>query len=1110
MAKKPEKKPQAKARPKPAKPEKKTAKVVAKVAKAPAKLPAKPAARPVKLAASSKPVDKSANKGDLLRLWSTHAQETSDIPSLFHQIALFLKKHIGFETMNLHTGAGHNSTLVGVHHAGSSYVSESAEFSGPAAEPGQILKEATVFLVEEGSPVKQTLRGSSLVVQVHSISENGPAILTLTAGESSPAYLKSDLQVLQSLTPLLTPVVINFHQISFRKKQAETQSQLRDLQKQAKEHARELDEQKRSIAEELTAKHQSELTALAEKQAAETEGLKEKIKSLESASWEVAEKLQSETSQVASLSEQLRSVTEKADSAILEIKQLRASNAELEQARNKAADEERAKHADRIAELELSLEEAQSESKKAHASIDSELQKVRSELQAIQAEKAKFQSELAARDRLLEEAGMERARKEDDLQKRIDEANRALEAQKADAEKEMRDLKLAKERLEQDAGNARRTTDQQTNSLRQEIAKLEEQLKQAQAQAQKELAFQEAKNREIASHLADEKTKLANEEKRAALELSKLQTIIEQKEKEALEIRATNDKQATGLKSEIQSKLAEIERMQAEIATRNKSLEESREQSAGLNRSLDELGKRAQNLESELKRNEEKTKRAETDLEGARKEIYRLQEERTEAHKRIKAVEELLLIRDRDLKQQAEELTLTHEEIAGLTADIKTLRTEKEQLQATVASQTKDLGHYRERESRLEQDVLGLQEEKRILGGKLERQAEEIAKLKQNVQQEIKERESVLSELANVRGKEKRLGEELQSALSREKGSREEGVILFNFARALAEVEDFQSRLEALRKGLSARIQINRMFAYSLRGEDRLRLEEAYSSKWLTLSGNPYFQLADTVMGTALATLKPDVLKPGMLEIPDSAIAKIIPLDEAKGPGTVIVPLAESKETLGVLCVVCDVALPESELRLLANLSPLIATSLRQRLEEEGRKGTKIRTETKNAIIAYLGHRLHKRGLEIDPARRPEEQMAGFELWANDLARSCNESGIESELEIPPKTLMRLSDIIKAPAHLYYIAMEAVDNIRLHSEATKMSIRLREDGTAIALTIEDNGEGLLRKAGTETPAKGTGLRAIRNLAVDSGAECRMSKGADGKGLKIECTWHLGD
>ncbi|MCE9598508.1 MAG: hypothetical protein K8S54_11110, partial [Spirochaetia bacterium] len=75
--------------------------------------------------------------------------------------------------------------------------------------------------------------------------------------------------------------------------------------------------------------------------------------------------------------------------------------------------------------------------------------------------------------------------------------------------------------------------------------------------------------------------------------------------------------------------------------------------------------------------------------------------------------------------------------------------------------------------------------------------------------------------------------------------------------------------------------------------------------------------------------------------------------------------------------------------------------------------------------------------------------------------------------------------------------------------ATRMSILLKEEAGVIALTIEDNGEGLLRKAGTEKPTHGTGLSAIRNLAMDSGAECKMSKGSEGRGLKIECSWPLG-
>ena len=63
---------------------------------------------------------------------------------------------------------------------------------------------------------------------------------------------------------------------------------------------------------------------------------------------------------------------------------------------------------------------------------------------------------------------------------------------------------------------------------------------------------------------------------------------------------------------------------------------------------------------------------------------------------------------------------------------------------------------------------------------------------------------------------------------------------------------------------------------------------------------------------------------------------------------------------------------------------------------------------------------------------------------------------------------------------LLRIAQEAVQNVKLHAEATRLQVLLEYDADAVALTISDNGKGFT----VETPAQsGAPLRAS---GVDSG------------------------
>jgi len=71
-----------------------------------------------------------------------------------------------------------------------------------------------------------------------------------------------------------------------------------------------------------------------------------------------------------------------------------------------------------------------------------------------------------------------------------------------------------------------------------------------------------------------------------------------------------------------------------------------------------------------------------------------------------------------------------------------------------------------------------------------------------------------------------------------------------------------------------------------------------------------------------------------------------------------------------------------------------------------------------------------------------------------------------------------------------------------------MEIHFLKNENTINLTITDDGEGLIRTAGSDNPQKGTGLKAIRNLIGNSGGTLKMGRGSNGWGLSLEIVWRM--
>jgi signal transduction histidine kinase len=84
--------------------------------------------------------------------------------------------------------------------------------------------------------------------------------------------------------------------------------------------------------------------------------------------------------------------------------------------------------------------------------------------------------------------------------------------------------------------------------------------------------------------------------------------------------------------------------------------------------------------------------------------------------------------------------------------------------------------------------------------------------------------------------------------------------------------------------------------------------------------------------------------------------------------------------------------------------------------------------------------------------------------------------------------------------HLFRICQEALTNVARHSGATRVEIRLRQEGERIKLAIADNGRGLA--GGRRAEDAGMGLIGMRARARNVGGELTI-RSTEGAGVKVE-------
>lgn len=155
--------------------------------------------------------------------------------------------------------------------------------------------------------------------------------------------------------------------------------------------------------------------------------------------------------------------------------------------------------------------------------------------------------------------------------------------------------------------------------------------------------------------------------------------------------------------------------------------------------------------------------------------------------------------------------------------------------------------------------------------------------------------------------------------------------------------------------------------------------------------------------------------------------------------------------------------------------------------EEEAGRLQKAKTLVKESADEMRGL---SRGLR--PAGLPEGDLFSA---LEGLAQSFGSTRFETE----PLGSLSLDE--EEATQLYRVAQEAVNNARQHTEEADIAVRVYREEGALALEVEDNGDGFVPS--TLERKKSLGLRSMRYRAETIGADLHVTS-APGEGTLIRC------
>ncbi len=535
-----------------------------------------------------------------------------------------------------------------------------------------------------------------------------------------------------------------------------------------------------------------------------------------------------------------------------------------------------------------------------------------------------------------------------------------------------------------------------------------------------------------------------------------------------------------------------------------------------------------------------------SDSQGQRKELESSLQAASDDRKNLEST-----IAERDLQ-----LSAFQKEIEAQELRIITLEEHLEDSKKREIAMGLEINSYRENEKLTQERVAELESVLELRKKEMEEQLNRAKDLEHAVDQLSSTVTNLKEDLHDTMKQKESLHEELTRAQSREKGAREEGMLFTGLLETLSIYESFTDKLHYVIQSAPFPSPVVRTVLFSAVDENTLEYHSVIAGdlEWKALLGI-HVPLSNTAFGNAFAsghteylTRIPDAdfplpegldlesLIPDYGQLPYVASYLILPLfDGGRVTGAAVFGMSEAK------------APGETALHIFQHLSPLLATALRFDIINNGFSRFNLGMESLKRMNRHIQERYLEfatftrkllegsaqatsepenggPGKNLDEIPRltrivtllpegtiPVKKDEHFIDWVSRLCQTLEETmKLEQMIEIEPEALRRLSvhwDGDLSP--LYWITLEAIDNVARHSMARNLKVHLKENRKdIITFSIVDSGEGLLRTAGTEEPKQGKGLVAIRHLTSITDGELRLGRDEKGYGLGLNIEWNL--
>ena len=784
---------------------------------------------------------------------------------------------------------------------------------------------------------------------------------------------------------------------------------------------------------------------------------------------------------------------------------LGSRDAALQQEQSRSAAQEQ-----RIAALEKDLAEKNKSLSEQSATYDQLLQEEAEKQKTLAADLTKARSTIEQKETDYHNSLYELKQKVNTLTETLQRSRADAQSNEANLQKKVTELETAARELESrhtrqlaEKATQLKDTEEKLSAAEANIERLSRDLEKEQTAVRDGVQATEAIRREVTAL----QTQIAGLKENHARELSRLADAAKSREAEITRDLTARESALNAARQTVETQTNRIEVLQRDLAR-------VREEKVQLNNKLTEAGRTEQRLRGEIETGAQAATRLNATLETAQKNNEQVKQERDAAL----------------------------EEGARLRQDI---------------------GIRREREARLEQAIAELKENIHALNNRLSEGQQKQRELDQNISGLRTSLSSTKAELSEQYQKERKLNEELSAALAREKGSEEEGRLLANLTNAISNLPDLGDKIRYLRENVPGRADIERVVVYRLADENTLFFEDGFfGEQRLDALRGQRVAVQETTFGQALVSLKPHRLETdAKFKNPDlpGALVDLIATPSGDGQsakqnemrGFLCLPLMQAQAGIGILVLASSNAdaFDDKRVRILGNVAPLFAVAVQYERNNTELKLHRARIHNFQQVTQYQERRylqtanqLHSLSTRILPVLQQVggeeagetqsavalpadllrdvndfsqlplpgsiENAVDFMQWIDTLGSRISNANLVFENELSVDLLRRLADRIgNGFQNLYWLVAEAFENVARHSQATRLSVELVEETNGqFRFSIVDNGEGLVRTAGTNKPAHGTGLRAISNLAEAAGGHAAFARDANGHGLAIHVAW----